>query len=254
MSFLSHHGVKGQQWGVRHGPPYPIEDRVLRKGHRINSVSGIKKTKDYINKGSALYTYNPSDQWDTNVYKGAFSTYLRRYRNVPVVYDHEFVVVKDLKMPSKKERVDEFVNIVLTNKKALGEMVNTAATLANYNVGGEKQAKEFEDFANGKLTTMEDMRTVGYKVFNHMMEAYSRYNSTTQYMETMASKYDAMVDDNNQGVYNDAHDPVIIFRAREAIEPYKNMKVGTKVKDKEINRRTESVRDEMRKQGKNVLL
>jgi hypothetical protein len=254
MSFLSHHGIKGQQWGVRHGPPYPIEDRVLRKGHRINSVSGIKKTKDYINKGSALYAYNSSDQWDSNVYKGAFSKYLRRYRNVPVVYDHEFVVVKDLKMPTKKERVDEFLNIVKTNKNTLKEMTNTAATLAYYNVGGEKQAKEYQDFADGKLKSDKDIRTVGYKVFNHMMEAYSRYDSTTQYMQTMASKYDAMVDDNNQGVYNDAHDPVIIFRAKEAIAPYAKMKVGNKVKDKEINKRSDIVRDEMRKQGKSMLL
>lgn len=254
MSFLSHHGVKGQRWGVRHGPPYPIEDRVLRKGHRLNSVSGIEKTEDYINKGSALYTYNPNDQWDSNIYKGPFSKYLKMYRDVPVVYDHEFVVVKDLKMPTKKERVDEFVNVVLTNKKALNEMVNTAAMLAAYNVGGEEQAKEYMDFAAGKLTTMKDMRNVGYKVFNHMMEAYSRYDSTTQYMTTMASKYDAMVDDNNQGVYNDAHDPVIIFRAKEAIEPYAKMKVGNKVEYKEMIQRSNVVRNEMRKQGRNMLL
>lgn len=254
MSFLSHHGVKGQQWGVRHGPPYPIEDRVLRKGHRINSVSGVKKTKDYINKGSALYTYNPSDQWDTNVYKGAFSTYLRRYRNVPIVYDHEFVVVKDLKMPTKNERIAEFTKIYRDNPKTREEVKSMAKTLAYYNIGGEKSAAEYDALANGKLKTADELKKVAYKTFNHMMENYTRFESTKQYMETMASKYDAMVDDNNQGVYNDAHDPIIIFRAREAIEPYKNMRVGTKVKDKEINRRTESVRDEMRKQGKNVLL
>lgn len=31
MSFLRHHGVKGQEWGVRNGPPYPIETG-MRKG------------------------------------------------------------------------------------------------------------------------------------------------------------------------------------------------------------------------------
>lgn len=25
---LSHHGIKGQRWGVRNGPPYPLEDKV----------------------------------------------------------------------------------------------------------------------------------------------------------------------------------------------------------------------------------
>ena len=38
---LYHHGIKGQQWGVRNGPPYPIEDRVLKKGTFQNSP-GVK--------------------------------------------------------------------------------------------------------------------------------------------------------------------------------------------------------------------
>ena len=35
---LVHHGIKGQKWGIRNGPPYPIEDKVLKKGTRINSI------------------------------------------------------------------------------------------------------------------------------------------------------------------------------------------------------------------------
>ena len=26
MSYLVHHGIRGQKWGVKHGPPYPIDD------------------------------------------------------------------------------------------------------------------------------------------------------------------------------------------------------------------------------------
>lgn len=33
---LVHHGVKGQQWGVRNGPPYPL-DSSISTGHKLKS-------------------------------------------------------------------------------------------------------------------------------------------------------------------------------------------------------------------------
>ncbi len=36
MSSLYHHGIKGQSWGVKHGPPYPLStkthNRIIKKG------------------------------------------------------------------------------------------------------------------------------------------------------------------------------------------------------------------------------
>lgn len=31
---LQHHGVKGQKWGIRNGPPYPLV-KVSRKKRRL---------------------------------------------------------------------------------------------------------------------------------------------------------------------------------------------------------------------------
>jgi hypothetical protein len=42
--YLMHHGIKGQKWGVKHGPPYPLDE----KEHK-SVVSGKgQKTKDGI--------------------------------------------------------------------------------------------------------------------------------------------------------------------------------------------------------------
>lgn len=47
--YLKHHGVQGQKWGVRNGPPYPLD----RNG--VVFISGSSKTQD---KNSAYYRQN----------------------------------------------------------------------------------------------------------------------------------------------------------------------------------------------------
>lgn len=46
--WLAHHGVKDQKWGVKNGPPYPL-DRSVSDGHRLiksdGSPQGKKKYK-----------------------------------------------------------------------------------------------------------------------------------------------------------------------------------------------------------------
>ena len=67
----------------------------------------------------------------------------------------------------------------------------------------------------------------------------------------MSKKYDAMIDDNNKGVYNDAHNPVIIFRASEVLERCGDTKLLTV---NEVMDNTKYVGDELKKQGRKVLL
>lgn len=42
---LAHYGIEGQKWGVRRGPPYPIEDTTMKKGTRLNSVNTRSEKK-----------------------------------------------------------------------------------------------------------------------------------------------------------------------------------------------------------------
>lgn len=52
--YLCHHGIKGQKWGVRNGPPYPIKPGKKRR--RSKPVYGSLKDLDY--KDIAFTTYN----------------------------------------------------------------------------------------------------------------------------------------------------------------------------------------------------
>lgn len=210
---IKHHGIKGQHWGVRRGPPYPIEDKVLRKGTRLNSVSLLNDSEAYRKSKRWMYTYNPDDDWDSKVYKGPFSAYKTNFGQ-RYIYEHQFEVVSDLKMPTKKERVDEFINMYKKRPIRTASDLETVRTwLKQYNVG----SKEVQNTNVWKLRTPDDYKRA-YEIFNHAMEHVDQFASTQAYAKIMATKYDAMVDDNNQEVYNKAHDPIIIFRAETALK------------------------------------
>lgn len=300
---LVHHGIKGQQWGIRNGPPYPIEDKVLKKGYRVNSVSGYKKSKSYLNssqkkylkgqlrRGRAirilhianlnpiaairlgkilkeikkninnskklseevlnkLYVYNPEDEHDSKVYKGPFSYYLTMARGYNAVYEHRFETLRDLSMPNSTERFSAFKDLMSQNKTEYGKELNDAYDLLlsqnqAYAINMEKRRKTKFDATN--LKTKSDYRDA-YSIFNAAMINPSGSKVTRDYLNKMAKNYDAMVDDNNVKVYNDAHDPIIIFNAN------KNLKYITekaqRIPFKSIEESLTEIDEYMKKNGK----
>lgn len=43
--YLAHHGIKGQHWGVKNGPPYPLDQKVskaIKAGKNETRSSGKK--------------------------------------------------------------------------------------------------------------------------------------------------------------------------------------------------------------------
>lgn len=43
---LKHHGVKGQKWGVLHGPPYPLDDSISNGKRLVDKVTKKSRRKD----------------------------------------------------------------------------------------------------------------------------------------------------------------------------------------------------------------
>lgn len=252
---LVHHGIKGQKWGVRNGPPYPIEHPVMPKGTKLATVAGSHTyagSKTSIHKSHKnlwTYTYNPKDDWDRKVYEGPFSIYLTCGRGKKYIAKHSLEVVRDLKMPNSAQRIQEFKDLYTDGQfkeRVIKECKQIQQVMIAQKIGSE--ASRAVDLEN--LSSASDFNAA-YEVFNHAMEFAEHFDSTKEYMKRMESKYDAMVDDNNQGKYNEAHDPVIIFRINDVMYERGNTPVKL-LTGQEIVDNAEEVRNELAKKGKHI--
>lgn len=278
INYLSHHGIKGQKRGVRNGPPYPIENKVMKAGTILNSMEMVdqKQKKGLFggNKGWEtdreaydkewkdrwLYTYNPDDDWDRKVYTGPFATYKVRSNMFSSKYKKPFEtsyeVVKDLRLADSSERYKMFKSMY----NAKGEIVNKDLEFIKNryenmadDYGSDECLRPSErafckiDLKDTKHTEVELQQM--YSQFNRLMERSEQFKSTVAYSKAMQDNYDGMVDDNNVNVYNGAHDPVIIFN-RDAVK-----KVSSRELDSiEINENYNYVAEELKKVGRTVML
>lgn len=255
MNCLAHHGIKGQKWGVRNGPPYPIEDNVMKKGTRLKTVSKWSRPED--TKGW-LYTYNSGDEWDSKVYEGPFAYYLKAGRGYTTLAIHEFETAKDLKMPTLNERKDGLKKVwdnadYSTKKQYVREVTKFKDQMARENWGMDKEANKKLPKLNINKPKLSDISKedfdLFYYAFNSMMEQSDAYKLTRDYKKEMSSNFDAMVDDNNVNVYNRAHDPVIIFKTQEALKRIGDYEI---LPNSEIIKKHDEVAEELKKYGERV--
>lgn len=63
LDYLCHHGIEGQKWGVKHGPPYPLDDSVST-GNKLKkrsdkeirkSIKEKKKTGEAFDEEERIY-------------------------------------------------------------------------------------------------------------------------------------------------------------------------------------------------------
>lgn len=58
-TYLKHHGIKGQKWGSRNGPPYPLKSSA-RSAAEKRAASGSKET---VFVSGSSKTEDPSSEW-----------------------------------------------------------------------------------------------------------------------------------------------------------------------------------------------
>ena len=187
------------------------------------------------------------------MYKGAFALNFIKMRGANQIAEYSYVTTKDLKMPTRREREQEFFNLYKDpkfNKKVVSEMEYVRKILVEDKIGSAEQQKTYADLDFNNIQT-DEQKKAAYEVFCHAMEGQQYFETTRQYAKNMSKKYDAMVDDNNQGIYNMAQDPVIIFRANEALKAVENIPSRYLTED-EVSNNLDTLAEELDKHGKNL--
>ena len=171
---LSHHGIKGQKWGVRNGPPYPIskkpsrrkpaDDVVIQKGseiHRIVPKSWAEKEKNYSGHAYASYKKEDVEQ---------YKKFARLFGDGNNYVDMTFKTKDVIVSPSAKKRVDTFIHLMDSNPEARNALLKATRTPLLFmpksrleKLDDPKQAKKaFERFSY-LLVTKRELRDPYFK-------------------------------------------------------------------------------------------
>lgn len=250
------------------------DDIVIKKGTQVGHISTKRKLKL---GDSETYLFDRSNDTDRDIYEGAFAKYQKIVNKKSKVYEHKYETTEDLFSPSEERRKKIFKELYDSDKDTLNSYLNDVeASIKRAQFGGMKLSDYVDGMLNtyathkvrsaftddGLLRDSDDIREsydniskgtftestsskiaqdYGYKLFNtDWGKNDSRYAEiTNQYLNKVRDQgYNALIDDNNRGVYNGAVQPFISLYAKTSLSKVETVKLS----DAEIERAIEEVR------------
>ena len=203
MNELYHHGVKGMKWGVR--------AESLKSSKKINT----RKDEFVLKKGTYIHrsTY---DAEDANRNGHAFATFKMKdakgyasrnklFSGGKKTFDLTMIAKEDLISPSKKERINTFVELMLNDPKfeeAYRAQKQTYQLIKNPN-----KAKKIDKTVKG-LQKEYEMFAVGLGGNEELRKRY--------FSELNKKGYNMIIDDADAEIISNS--PILVFDRQKSLE------------------------------------
>lgn len=221
-NYLAHHGIQGQQWGVKHGPPYPIQPGAAVRIKKGTKLSRISPRDEADSSGHAYVTYNKEDM---ERYKGFFGYIIKKNTLIDKkskVLIHDMEAAEDLRSPSQKERIATFIEMYKDDS-------TLAISLAKYHKHGESGTHAWlpQFVYNIQYSNLQDEKllTIGYKTFVKSIGGNESIRS--EYFKRLQKKgYNFLRDDQDSG--NNGIEPSIIIDRKKSIKYNGNRELTNK--------------------------
>ena len=250
MSYLSHHGIQGQQWGVRHGPPYPLQkgnySTTIKAGHKVQRVSHIVEDDD-SQSGSMYFTFDKRDQ---QRYEKVFGTYLK-FRDIKAkdINVNTFETTVDLKAPSLETAYKEFSDLWDNDaqfRSKLGEYYKKDAK----NIGAILPKSFYSNRYQNKPDSY-DKSKIYDKVFVRSLGSDDTYVKD-KYFNSLSKKGYNMVIDRQDQINNMGYYPAIMFDRKDNVKFSDSRKAETLTFDGKLNMK--KLKNSTKRPNKNKML
>ena len=252
-TYLYHHGIIGQKWGVRNGPPYPLKGgqyyktaayfQKYRYENRANSESNKKHFDKYITKGTTLQTlsYDPNrtkkanyyyatyKKLDNAHYTGFFNARAKDTKKLKFRIKNR--AKRNMKIASEDSGIRAFMRLYSTDRDFYNYVTDPRRMQSHFNVEylgikslGNKHYTEARKALNKarsqKQLSYDDLAKI-YRIYNYTIPSEGKDTSAQRmkfFRELRKNGYDAVLD-TNDALYNTVktNAPIIVINPRALI-------------------------------------
>jgi hypothetical protein len=208
------------KWGVRKKKDQiNSRSRTIKKGTVIQNISSRELKSDHkrANRLYAAYT-----DYDKNQYVDMMGNFMYNSRG----YKNEFLVKKDIKIPSDKQLVEAFIEIAKANPKQVASEMSKA--YEETHMMATKMPKVYEK----KISSLTDASSkesnrLAKEFVSNICSSKTKVSTNAFFANLVKKGFDAISDVNDRDQYAGTQDPLIIFNM-DAIKHKGTVKLTSK--------------------------